>query len=90
MSEKKGIKELKELLKAMGEATKAAKKVKENLKDGFSVLDLTPIVDMDFSKIKDGIDGVSEAVEEAKDLDGAEIVALVSEIAAIVKEVETV
>jgi len=90
MDEKKGIKELTELFVAAGALFQLGKKVKE---DGIGTEDIAIVFSELLTKypvIVAGIDGIKEAVEEAKDLDGAEIAALVAVVTAEIEKVEAV
>ena len=78
MSEKKDIKELKELFEGLGEIAGFAGAVMADGKVGID--DLTHLVAMGtkFEKLQDAFTGLKEVVEEAKDLEQAELFELIT------------
>lgn len=83
----KGIKELSELLESIGMISKSAKKIS---KGGIGIDDIAELVKLarGFDDIAEGFKGVSEIKEELKDLDSAEIMAIVSMLIDLVKDIE--
>ena len=78
MSEKKGIKESKELLEGLGEIIASGKKVYEDKK--VSIGDLPVFIELlsKYDKISEGFKGLDEIDEEIKDLDEEEAKELVA------------
>ena len=90
MDEKKGTKELTELFIALGALFQLGKKVKE---DGIGTEDIAIVFSellVKYPVIVAGIDGIKEAIEEVKDLDGAEISELVKTVIGEVEKVEAI
>jgi hypothetical protein len=87
--EKHGIQELSELLDGMAELAKVGKKIS---KDGIGMEDLVHLQDLvaKFDVLKNAATGLSNLDDEIKDLDSAEILALVGKIMAKIKEVEAI
>lgn len=86
MEERKGIKESKELLKAV---MIIAKVLVERLKDGFQYDDV-PLLLSDLgmnTEIRDALAGVKEVPHEMKDLDASEVMQLVMVVMSELPEV---
>lgn len=85
MTEKKDIKETKELLKAIKVITVP---VLEAGSDGFSASDAVPVltkIAADYKAVIDGFNGVSEIKAELADLDKAEIIEIIAELYSVVE-----
>lgn len=76
MSEVKSVKETKELLIGMGEATKIIKLI---AKDGITAADLIHIktIAESLPVMKDAVEGISEIPAELKDLDESEVLEII-------------
>jgi len=93
MSEEKGIKELLEAIEALGElassGTKLVNVVKDVLKDGITISDVTKLGDLvdaapDMKILEAGMKDIKLALEEVKDLDETEIVQIIGAIYKII------
>lgn len=93
LEEKKGIKETIEAIEALGElassGTKLVSVVKDILKDGITISDVTKLGDLvdaapDMKVLEAGIEDIKLALEEVKDLDEAEIIQIISAIYKII------
>lgn len=82
------IKETKELLVALELAAKAIAKVSKDKK--VSAEDLPVLIELasEFEKIVSGFSGLSAIPEELKDLDEAEVIAIISQIYTIGKSIK--
>jgi len=89
MSEKKSVKETKELLTGMGEATKIVKLI---AKDGINAADLLHIqaIAASLPIMKDAVEGIDQIPAELKDLDETEVVEIVGCIYAQAKKINEV
>lgn len=85
-----GTEKIEALLEDIKELVVVAKKIKEDGK--VDVSDLAHAVGLlpKLPKIIEDVKAVSEAIEEAKDLDVAEIVGLVQKVSSLIKDIEKV
>ena len=85
--EKKGIKEILEILDGIAILGEAGVKV---AKGGIGVDDIPAVVDLakNFEAISEAVKGASEAVKEARDLDQGEVVQIIGKIYEVVSKIE--
>jgi len=82
------IKETLELLNALQIAGVAVAKIAKDGKVNAEDLPVLLSLSMDFSKLVDGFSGAGEIPEELKDLDEAEVMAIISKLFVIGKAVK--
>jgi len=83
----KGIKEIGELIDGLTLIGEQAKKIS---KGGIGVDDIAHLVKIaqEFETLKEAFSGLKEAGEEIKDLDQAEIIAIIGKLYEMIKKVE--
>lgn len=87
MEEKKGIKELMELLEAIEIVGVPAVRLAKNFSINLLISELVAL-GMKFDEIKDGIAAVKEIVGEVKDIDEEEAIAVIAKIYAVIKAIK--
>ena len=87
MSEEKSIKETLELLKALGLVAVTVKKIAADGK--VNVDDLSSLIELGskMSVLADGVSGAGDIISELKDLDQAEVLAIINELYKISGEI---
>ena len=85
MSEKQGIKEVKELIEGLAVAHKALKLVLADGKIDFADAEAVAKMQAELPVLLAGFDGLALALEEVKDLDGLEAIELIKILIAKLK-----